>query len=115
MNMTDSAVRITHLPTNIVVGCQTERSQHMNRQTAMRVLESKLYERMKKEHQDKLEAIQGEKKESSWGNQIRSYVLHPYTLVKDHRTGYEMGNVQSVLDGNLQPFIMEYLRWKKNS
>ncbi len=115
VNMTDSAVRITHLPTNIVVGCQTERSQHMNRQTAMRVLESKLYERMKKEHQDKLEAIQGEKKESSWGNQIRSYVLHPYTLVKDHRTGYEMGNVQSVLDGNLQPFIMEYLRWKKNS
>ncbi len=115
VNMTDSAIRITHIPTNIVVGCQTERSQHMNRQTAMKVLESRLYERMKKEQQNQLEALQGEKKENSWGNQIRSYVLHPYTLVKDHRTGYEMGNVQSVLDGNLQPFIMEYLRWKKNS
>jgi len=114
VNMTDSAIRITHIPTNIVVGCQTERSQHMNRQTAMKVLESRLYERMKKEQQSQLEAIQGEKKESSWGNQIRSYVLHPYTLVKDHRTGFEIGNVQSVLDGNIQPFIMEYLRWKKN-
>ena len=114
VNMTDSAIRITHIPTNIVVGCQTERSQHMNRQTAMKVLESRLYERMKKEQQSQLEAIQGEKKESSWGNQIRSYVLHPYTLVKDHLTGFEIGNVQSVLDGNIQPFIMEYLRWKKN-
>jgi peptide chain release factor 2 len=115
VNMTDSAVRITHIPTNFVVGCQTERSQHMNRQTAMKVLESRLYEKMLKEQQEQMEALQGEKKESSWGNQIRSYVLHPYTLVKDHRTGCEVGNVQSVLDGNVQPFIMEYLRWKKNS
>jgi peptide chain release factor 2 len=87
----------------------------MNRQTAMKVLESRLYEKMLKEQQEQMEALQGEKKESSWGNQIRSYVLHPYTLVKDHRTGCEVGNVQSVLDGNVQPFIMEYLRWKKNS
>ncbi len=115
VNMTDSAVRITHIPTNFVVGCQTERSQHMNRQTAMKVLESRLYEKMLKEQQEQMEALQGEKKESSWGNQIRSYVLHPYTLVKDHRTGCEVGNVQSVLDGNVQPFIMEYLRCKKNS
>jgi peptide chain release factor 2 len=81
----------------------------------MKVLESRLYEKMLKEQQEQMEALQGEKKESSWGNQIRSYVLHPYTLVKDHRTGCEVGNVQSVLDGNVQPFIMEYLRWKKNS
>ena len=110
VNRTDSAVRITHLPTGIVVSCQNERSQHMNRQMAMHVLKSKLYELALQERQDELASVVGDKKESAWGSQIRSYVLHPYTLVKDHRTGLERGNVQAVLDGDIGDFIMEYLR-----
>ena len=115
VNKTDSAVRITHIPTGIVVACQNERSQHMNKQVAMKVLMSKLYEKAWQERQEELLAIQGEKKEITWGSQIRSYVLHPYTLVKDHRTGHETGNVQAVLDGDLEDFIMSYLRWKKQN
>lgn len=112
VNRTDSAVRITHLPTGIVVTCQNERSQHMNRQTAMHVLKSRLYELAEQERQEELSSVVGEKKESTWGSQIRSYVLHPYTMVKDHRTNYEKGNIQSVLDGDINGFIMEYLRQK---
>ncbi len=110
VNRTDSAVRITHIPTGIVVTCQNERSQHMNRQTAMHVLKSRLYEMAMEQRQDELSSVVGEKKESTWGSQIRSYVLHPYTLVKDHRTNFERGNVQAVLDGDIDGFIMEYLR-----
>lgn len=110
VNRTDSAIRITHLPTGIVVTCQNERSQHMNRQTAMHVLRSRLYEMALQERQEELSSVVGEKKETTWGSQIRSYVLHPYTLVKDHRTNYEKGNIQSVLDGDIGGFIMEYLR-----
>ena len=110
VNRTDSAIRITHLPTGIVVTCQNERSQHMNRQVAMHVLKSRLYELALQERQDQLASVVGDKKESSWGSQIRSYVLHPYTMVKDHRTNFEKGNVQAVLDGDIGDFIMEYLR-----
>ncbi len=112
VNRTDSAVRITHLPTGIVVTCQNERSQHMNRQVAMHVLKSRLYELALQERQEELSSVVGEKKESTWGSQIRSYVLHPYTMVKDHRTNYEKGNIQSVLDGDINGFIMEYLKQK---
>ena len=115
VNRTDSAVRITHMPSGIIVACQNERSQHMNRQVAMQVLRSKLFEKAWQERQKELLAIQGEKKEISWGSQIRSYVLHPYTLVKDHRTGHEIGNVQAVLDGDIDGFIMGYLRWKQQN
>ncbi len=113
VNRTDSAVRITHIPTGIVVGCQNERSQHMNRQVAMQVLRSRLFEKAVQERQQELLSIQGEKKEISWGSQIRSYVLHPYTIVKDHRTGFEIGNVHAVLDGDIDGFIMSFLRWKR--
>jgi peptide chain release factor 2 len=114
VNRTDSAVRITHIPTGIVVSCQNERSQHMNRQVATQVLKSRLYERAMQERSEELAAVVGDKKESTWGSQIRSYTLHPYTLVKDHRTGAEKGNIQAVLDGDIDDFIMGYLRWKKN-
>lgn len=110
VNRTDSAIRITHLPTGIVVTCQNERSQHMNRQVAMHVLKSKLYEMALQERENELASVVGDKKETTWGSQIRSYVLHPYTLVKDHRTGLEKGSVQAVLDGDIGDFIMEYLR-----
>ena len=110
VNRTDSAIRITHIPSGIVVTCQNERSQHMNRQTAMHVLRSRLYDMAVQEREQELSSVVGEKKESTWGSQIRSYVLHPYTLVKDHRTNYERGNVQAVLDGDIGDFIMEYLR-----
>ncbi|MBQ3395611.1 MAG: peptide chain release factor 2 [Synergistaceae bacterium] len=112
VNRTDSAVRITHIPTGIVVTCQNERSQHMNRQVAMHVLKSRLYEIALREREEELSSVVGEKKESTWGSQIRSYVLHPYTLVKDHRTNYVKGNIQSVLDGDINGFMMEYLRQK---
>jgi len=113
VNMTDSAVRITHLPTGIVVGCQTERSQHMNRASAMQVLRSKLFELTLRERQEQLENIQGEKRTVAWGSQIRSYTLQPFQLVKDHRSGCEVGNVQSVLDGDLDELIMCFLRFRK--
>ena len=112
VNVTDSAVRITHLPTGIVVSCQNERSQHRNRDAAMKVLRARLYERRKEEQQAKLEKIGGEKKDIAFGSQIRSYVLHPYRMIKDHRTKLEVGNVDRVLDGDLDPFIKRYLMQK---
>ena len=112
VNMTDSAVRITHLPTGIVVSCQNERSQHMNKAVAIHVLKGKLYELSVMARQDELDSLH-DKKEISWGSQIRSYVLHPYTMVKDHRTGVETGNASAVLDGDLERFLLAFLRWKK--
>lgn len=112
VNVTDSAVRITHIPTGIVVSCQNERSQHRNRDSAMKVLRARLYDMKLKEQQAKLEQIGGEKKEIAFGNQIRSYVLHPYRLIKDHRTKMEVGDVDSVLDGQLDGFIKAYLMQK---
>lgn len=109
VNVTDSAVRITHLPTGIVVACQNERSQHMNKATAMKVLRAKLYERELEERAAKAAEIGGEKKEIGWGSQIRSYVLHPYRMVKDLRTGVETGNPDAVLDGDLEEFIVAFL------
>ena len=109
VNVTDSAVRITHLPTNIVVSCQNERSQHRNREAAMKVLKAKLYDKKLQEQQEKLEAIGGEKKAIDFGSQIRNYVLHPYQMVKDLRTQMETGNVERVLDGDFDPFIKAYL------
>ena len=112
INKTDSAVRITHLPTGIVVSCQNERSQHQNRDVAMKMLRSKLIEIKEREHLEKIEDIKGEHKEIAWGSQIRSYVFMPYTLVKDHRTGFENGNVNAVMDGDLDGFINAYLKAK---
>jgi peptide chain release factor 2 len=109
VNTTDSAIRITHLPTGIVVACQTERSQHMNRATAMRVLRAKLYEKEVAEREASAAEIGGEKKEIGWGSQIRSYVLHPYKMVKDLRTGVESGNPDAVLDGALEEFVVAWL------
>ena len=112
INKTDSAIRITHIPTNIVVTCQSERSQTMNKETAMKMLKSKLLDLKEKEHKDKIEDLKGVQQEIAWGSQIRSYVFCPYTMVKDHRTNYETGNVQAVMDGEINDFIESYL--KKN-
>lgn len=110
VNKTESAIRITHLPTGIVVSCQTERSQIQNRETAMKMLYGKLAERQEEEELEKLNSIRGELKKIEWGSQIRSYVFHPYNMVKDHRTGYETSNTTAVMGGELQPFIVEYLK-----
>lgn len=110
VNTTDSAVRITHLPTGIVVSCQNERSQIQNRETCMKLLAAKLYEKECIERENKLKAIGGEKMDIAWGSQIRNYVFQPYTLVKDARTKYEVGNVQAVMDGDLDDFIHAYLK-----
>jgi peptide chain release factor 2 len=109
VNRTDSAVRLTHLPSGIVVQCQNERSQHKNRASAMRVLKARLYEAAREEREQRVAELGGEKKKIDFGSQIRSYTLHPSQRVKDHRTGREVGNAQGVLDGNLDPFIREYL------
>ena len=111
INKTDSAIRITHLPTGIVVQCQNERSQHKNKDRALKMLKAKLYLLKQQENLEKISDLRGEVKEIGWGNQIRSYVMQPYTLVKDHRTNTEVGNVASVLDGNLEPFINAYLKY----
>lgn len=112
VNTTDSAIRITHIPTGIVVTCQNQRSQHSNKDFAMKMLKSKLIEIKKLENKEKIEDIQGKYNQIAWGSQIRSYVFHPYSMVKDHRTSAETGNVQSVMDGNLDMFMNEYLKMK---
>ena len=112
VNKTSSAVRLTHIPTGIVVSCQIERSQHQNREVAMRMLKSKLVEIKEREHLEKIDDIKGDQKEIAWGSQIRSYVFMPYTMVKDHRTNYEMGNIAAVMDGDLDGFINAYLKMK---
>lgn len=111
VNKTSSAVRITHLPSNIVVQCQNERSQIQNKDKAMQMLKAKLYLMKQEENQEKISGIRGEVKEIGWGSQIRSYVLQPYTMVKDHRTNLEVGNANGVLDGDIDPFINAYLKW----
>lgn len=110
VNVTDSAVRITHEPTGIVATCQNERSQHKNKETAMKILRSRLYQLKLEKRAEKLDEIQGELKDIEWGSQIRSYVLHPYQKIKDHRTGVEVGNTEAVLDGDLDQFIHAYLK-----
>ena len=109
VNKVSSAVRITHLPTGIVVTCQNERSQHQNRENAMKILRAKLYQQQKKEEEKKLEEMEAQKKTIEWGSQIRSYIFHPYTMVKDHRTGLETAKLDEVMDGGLDPFIRAYL------
>lgn len=117
INKTESAVRITHIPTNIVVSCQSERSQIQNRETAMKMLMSKLLDLKEKENKERIEDLKGDKRDIAWGSQIRSYVFHPYSMVKDHRTNYEVGNTESVMNGNINDFIKEYLKLlaKKNN
>ncbi|MCQ9208748.1 MAG: peptide chain release factor 2, partial [Omnitrophica bacterium] len=105
-------VRITHKPTGIVVQCQNERSQFKNKSSAMKILRARLYERESQEQKKKLEADYAQKQEIAWGSQIRSYVLHPYTMVKDHRTNLEKGNASAVMDGDIDEFIEAYLKWK---
>ena len=113
VNKVSSAVRITHFPTGIVVQCQNERSQHKNREMAMKVLRSRIYAKLLDEEEERKAKAAGEKKDISWGNQIRSYTFQPYTLVKDHRTGVQTSNVQAVMDGEIEEFIEGYLRWKE--
>lgn len=115
INKTSSAIRITHIPTGIVVQCQNERSQHMNKDKAMQMLKAKLYLMKQQENEQKASDIRGEVKEIGWGNQIRSYVMQPYTMVKDHRTNAESGNVDKVLDGDIDQFINAYLKWSTAS
>ena len=115
VNKTSSAVRITHIPTNIVVSCQSERSQIQNRDTAMKMLKSKLLNLKEKEHKDKIEDLKGNQMDIAWGSQIRSYVFCPYTMVKDHRTNYEVGNIQGVMDGDLNNFMDAYLKMESKS
>jgi len=115
VNTTDSAVRMTHVPTGIVVQCQNERSQIQNRENALKMLRAKLFEKEEKERIEKLEGIRGEKKEIGWGSQIRSYVFHPYNMVKDHRTNEEVGNVDAVMDGSIDVFINSYLKWIRST
>ena len=109
VNKTDSAVRITHIPTNIIVQCQNQRSQLKNKNTAIKILKSRIYQLKLDERLDKKNELNSEKKEIAWGSQIRSYVFHPYNLIKDHRTNYETSNIQKVLDGNIDEYIKEYL------
>lgn len=113
VNKTDSAIRITHIPTNIVVTCQNERSQHQNKEVAMKLLMSKLIELKEQEHKENLDELKGDYSQITWGSQIRSYVFHPYTMVKDHRTGAEVGNVNAVMDGDIDYFINEKLKQKE--
>ncbi len=114
VNKTSSAIRITHIPTNIVVTCQTERSQIQNRETAMKMLKSKLLHLKEQEHKETIDELKGIQMDIAWGSQIRSYIFCPYTLVKDHRTNYEIGNVEAVMDGDLNGFIDSYLKYNKN-
>ena len=113
VNKTSSAVRITHIPTGIVVQCQNERSQFQNKDRCMKMLKSQLYVKAQQEFAEKISGIRGEVSDNGWGSQIRSYVMQPYTMVKDHRTNAEVGNIQSVLDGNIDPFVNAYLKWIK--
>ena len=115
VNKTDSAVRITHIPTGIVVTCQNERSQHKNRDMALKVLKARLLEIERRENEEKMAKLRGEQRAIEWGNQIRSYVFQPYMLVKDHRTDAETGNVIAVMDGDIDAFIQAYLRWSASS
>ncbi len=110
VNKTDSAIRITHIPTGVVVACQNERSQHQNKDTAMKMLKAKLVEMAEREHKEKIDELKGDMKDIAWGSQIRSYVFHPYSMVKDHRTNWETGNTGAVMDGDLDPFINAYLK-----
>jgi peptide chain release factor 2 len=114
VNKTESAIRITHLPTGIVVQCQNERSQHSNKEMAMRMLKAKLIDLKEREHKERIEDLTSDQKDIGWGSQIRSYVFQPYTMVKDHRTGEEMGNIQAVMDGEIDLFISEYLKQSSN-
>jgi len=114
MQKTDSAVRITHKPTGLVAQCQNERSQHQNKQTALKILKARLFELERQKKDELLAKTQADKKKIEWGSQIRSYVMHPYTMVKDHRTDFETGDVGSVMDGKLDEFIEAFLRFQKS-
>ncbi|OGX00119.1 MAG: peptide chain release factor 2 [Omnitrophica WOR_2 bacterium GWF2_43_52] len=113
VNTTDSAVRITHIPTGVVAQCQNERSQFQNKQTALKILKARLYEDQRRKQEEKLQAQYSQKQRIEWGSQVRSYVMHPYSMVKDHRTDYETGNVHAVMDGKLEEFIEAYLKMQK--